>query len=219
MAGGPEIVFSVKNNVPSDSGITKDTLQDLMETFLTPGKSNSARKNKQPAEQGSLRVKRVATSTSTQAGLPHIHLACQGAGGSFNLKLDDDGRVVCAITLPAQLTSRRSQEYHRGSPGDDSSIGPFQRLKRTAKRSFSGDALKEFFGQNKGSSSEDHDTPCAQPEMPESLKILAIDDSSVGSLCVSLGSSIFSTLICHKLTIHFCGLFMFERPDFVQRIF
>jgi hypothetical protein len=173
ITGGPEIVFSVKNSVPSDSGITKETLQDLLKNFLAPGKSNFAR-NKSPAEQGGTKV--TKDSTSTQAGLPHIHLACQGAGGSFNLKLDDDGRVVCAITLPAQLISRYQEKQEPTSrQGFCDSAFP------QSTRSSSSDARGRFDRQIVGPSAQNA-TPSKKNEMPENLKISVIDDSSVKCL-------------------------------------
>jgi hypothetical protein len=42
-------------------------------------------------------------SSSTGVGLAHVRLACEGAGGTFSLRLNNDGWVACSIVLPAQL--------------------------------------------------------------------------------------------------------------------
>jgi len=150
MAGGSEIIFCVKNHVPYDSEITEDTLEDLMKPFLTTGTSRSTR-NKPSTKQGDTKV--THNSTSTRAGLSHTHLACQGAGGSFNLKLDDAGRVVCIITMPAVLYTR-----------SDASLDMIRRS-----------------DEQKLVASIENATPCMKFEMPECLKMLVIDDSSVGA--------------------------------------
>jgi hypothetical protein len=44
-----------------------------------------------------------AVAVSTHVGLNHIKMACQGAGGDFNLNLGDDGVAVFTLWVPATV--------------------------------------------------------------------------------------------------------------------
>lgn len=75
----------VKNSVRPEAGLTKESLAETM---------RNVKKGKHKLSKAS-------------HGLIRIKLACQSAGASFDLELDDeDGHVVCTLTFPATLVSK-----------------------------------------------------------------------------------------------------------------
>ena len=149
------IVFSVKNSVSPDCEVTNESLNDLVLRAQSPDAQRTHGHITKEDSHKTAHAKLTKDATSTSAGLPHIHLVCQGAGGSFNLALDEKGDVVCSILLPAQLIPRSKKSP---VPAVDQSSAP------------------------NSDNSDDSNRPSSSSfitEMPAGCKMLVIDDSKV----------------------------------------
>jgi hypothetical protein len=154
------IVLSVKNSVPPGCEVTNESLNDLVLRAQSPDAERTQSTIEDPHKNSHVRLTKSATSTS--AGLPHIHLVCQGAGGSFNLTLDEKGDVVCSILLPVQLVPRSKK-------------GPVPAVNRSPSPEPDNSAPSNRIYQ----ATLPPESPSFVAEMPTGCKMLVIDDSKV----------------------------------------
>jgi hypothetical protein len=155
-SGSACVVFTVKNRPAVGFEVSNDHLQAAVERAASSSAGVHRKHHDNWLESTSIKLSQF--SSSTGVGLAHVHLACQGAGGSFTLALDGDGWVVCSIVFPAQLTQSSSL---RDRP-------PI--LKATSSRSFE---ICDFPVNNYVESKSFPD------ELLNGCKMLAIDDSKV----------------------------------------
>jgi hypothetical protein len=145
--GQHSVVIKVENFIPKEAEgqLTDEILDEIRVDAISRG---SAPKQKEPAK----RTAKVSTGISTNSGMYHIHLACHGAAGSFNLKFGSkNGRatVVLEISLPVRLGGKAGDQGAAGQT-DKSVVAP----------------------------TSAHLATSHEP-IPEGLKICAIDDSKV----------------------------------------
>jgi len=181
------IVFSVKNSVSPGCGVTNESLDELVLRAQSPD-SQKTKKTKEDSHKTS-HVRLTKDATSTSAGLPHIHLVCQGAGGSFNLALDEHGDVVCSILLPAQLIPRSKKT---SVPAVDQSPAPEPDNLAASNRIHHSTMRPSL--------------PSLITRMPAGCKMLVIDDSKVKEV-VHKPCVLIQSLLC-----------AFGSLDLVQRI-
>jgi hypothetical protein len=90
------IVLTLKNGLVLGSNVSSESLRALL---------NQRSYNQSPSP----RINLKKSSLGTQAGLPHIVLACRAAQGSCDLSTSDDGKsVILTVSLPARLLATAS---------------------------------------------------------------------------------------------------------------
>ncbi len=181
--------FTVENCIPIGVVITNKELQISAEhqrrksnTFMATYKLSSIMQQIRTIVFG-LKVSRVLPSStatvvrsslSTNSGLKHINLACEGAGGSFDLSLGSDGRsVVFTLRMPALLLEARPASAHIARASRIQSSGASD-ISTSADVWFSAPSLTY----------EDPDKSFSPPVPPPDssadivgLKVCALDDS------------------------------------------
>ena len=151
------IVLTLKNGVPPGSNLSSDSLKALILNLHEQDPSLQTRND----QHYSPRIDLKKTSIGTQAGLPHIALACRAARGSCDLGTCDDGNsVILTITLPARLLPATTTSTLLSNKGEHGRIEASTEPERP-----SGPELE---------TAEETDLP---DEMPKGCKVIAIDDS------------------------------------------
>jgi hypothetical protein len=139
----------VENYIPKEA--EGQLTDDVLKKICIEAIKDSERKKNEP--EPAKRSAKVSNSISTNSGMYHIHLACHGAGGSFDLKLGSkNGRntVILEVSLPARQDVVRCAENQGAAGQTGSCIAPTSAHLATS-----------------------------QDSIPEGLKICVIDDSKV----------------------------------------
>jgi hypothetical protein len=139
------VVFKVENYIPkkAEGQLTDDILKKICTDAIL---KDSAPRGNEPTK----RATKVSNGISTNSGMHHIHLACHGAAGSFDMKLSSRyGRnmVVLEVSLPVRLPC-----------AEDPGVGG-QKDSRVASTTV--------------------ELANSQEPIPEGLKVCCIDDSKV----------------------------------------
>jgi hypothetical protein len=145
--GQHSVVLKVENFIPKEA--EGQLTDDILKNICIDAMKDSAPKRNKPAKQ----TAKVSTSISTNSGLYHIHLACHGAAGWFDLKLGSrKGRttVVLRVSLPVRQDVVRCAEIQVAAGQIGSYVAP----------------TSAHLNSSQGS-------------IPEGLKICAIDDSKI----------------------------------------
>jgi hypothetical protein len=152
------LVLTLKNGVPRGSNLSSESLKALIRNLNEQDPSLQTKND----QRYSPRIELKKTSLGTQAGLPHIFLACRAARGSCDLSTSDDGNsVILTMTLPARLLPAATTTTLLSKTGE---CGRIEASAEPEMISGPGDRAVEETGL--------HDD-----ELPKGCKVIAIDDS------------------------------------------
>jgi hypothetical protein len=102
-----EISLTIKNFLPEGSTLTQ---QNIIDAQAAATQNSFANTKVEPT--------RARASRSTLAGLRHIQMACEGAGGSFNIAVNPgDSSVLVTIKFPAHVFVAQNKTFTSASAG------------------------------------------------------------------------------------------------------
>ena len=154
------IVLTLKNGVPPGSNLSSESLKALIRNLHEQDPSLQTRHDQQHAP----RIDLKKSPLGTQAGFPHIVLACRGAQGSCDLNTSDEGNsVILTMTLPARLL-----------PATTTTTTTTLLSKRGEHGRIEAPTEPEMISGPEDETVEETDLP---DEMPKGCKVIAIDDS------------------------------------------
>jgi hypothetical protein len=173
---GDSIALYVENQIPEFANVTNDSLHEVCERARGNDKSIPLLPpvvspfQEEPFEENYSLNEMLSSSQkmnlSTRSGIKHIHVACGGAGGSFDLKVNNKSSdpsapktVVLTCYFPAQMPSQTS------SLSDDVKCDNFRLSSELSSHSSSVSGGKVEIN--------------VTSVMPDQLKVCAIDDSEL----------------------------------------